>query len=173
MSLIQDALKRKVEEQHTPPPQHTTPPVPPESASELPPPHSSERKLFFILVIVFILILLVIGISVYFVLNAPKPEPVDNPVIEPALPTAILEAIKPIEPAPAPVPIKSEKIKDKWPNLNFSGSASAGNQRLAIINGRMLSVGNGIQGVTVLEIGKNQVLVEYKGQKRVLSVQDE
>lgn len=182
MSLIQDALKRKTEEQHVVPPQPVSPPAPPVEppvpapvqpgpASDLPPPHSSERKLFFILVTAFVLILLVIGISIYFVVNAPRPVPVIEPIKENELPAAIIESITPV--ATPPVAVKETKQKDKWPELNFSGSASAGNQRLAIINGRMLSAGSRIDGVKVLEIGKAQVLVEYKGEKRVLRVGDE
>lgn len=177
MSLIQDALKRKTEEQHKQPPQQTAPspapsvePAAPSNPANELPPHSSERKLFLILVVAFILILLVIGISVYFVLNAPKQDLTAEPIAGTALPTAI---IQPIEPPPVAVKAPEEQPKDSWPNLDFSGSASAGNQRLAIINGRMLSVGSSVLGVKVLEIGKTEVLVEYKGKKRVLRVGDE
>lgn len=176
MSLIQDALKRKTEEQHTFPPQNTVPPPAPltEPApspgfeNEMPPPHSPERKLFIFLLVAFILILLVIGISVYFILQASQEESSTPPVAESVLPTAIAETIKPVEPPPAAV----KKSKNNWPELNFSGSASAGNQRLAIINGRMISAGSSVLGVKVLEIGKSQILVEYKGEKRVLQVGD-
>lgn len=173
MSLIQDALKRKTEEQHTLPSQPTpsAPPVSPspvqtKPVSELPPPNSPERKLFIFLLVAFILILLVIGISVYFVLQTSHEESSTKPVVETVLPTAIAETIKPIEPPPT----AAKKSKSSWPELNFSGTASAGSQRLAIINGRMLSTGSSVLGVTVLEIGKTQVLVEYKGEKRVLQV---
>jgi hypothetical protein len=185
MSLIQDALKRKTEEQNplpkAPPPKHPgpskpakepAPPAAPVTGVGIPPPNSSEKKLFIILSAAIVLILLVIGNSIYFYLNTAKTPALVEISEEPAAPAPI-DRVKPVVPVAAPAPKPAPKPKNKWPDLSFSGSAVGGNQILAIINGRMLSVGDSIKGAKVLQIGKNEVLVEFKGEKRVLGVDDE
>lgn len=192
MSLIQDALKRKTEEQHplpeAPPPQRpAAPPEPPpaaEPAAVPPAKDPASKKWFVILAVAVVLILLAIGSSIHIVYlrepeaavevseppaeiePVPAPAPVVAPVVAPAAPLVAAPVPKPAAPAP-------QEKKIDWPDLSFSGSAVGGNQILAIINGRMLSVGKRINGVEVLQIGKTEVLVEFQGEKRVLSVDDE
>ena len=205
MSLIQDALKRKTEEQNplpaAPPPVQPTasqetapppaqpaasketapPPAQPSAPKKTPPPetvedNSSSRKLFIILSVSIILILLIIGSSIYLVMNRPPVgEPVEEEieVVEPPVVQAPLTPAVIPDPTPAPKPAAPKVKKDKWPELTFSGSAVGGNEILAIINGRMLSVGNQLRGVKVLQIGKNEVMVEFEGEKRILRVDDE
>lgn len=183
MSLIQDALKRKTEEQHPLPaaPQPAAPVKPAEqpaaqpSALQIPPPGSSAKKLFIILSIAVVLILLVIGASLYFYLHTPE-TPVEVVIGPP--PAAAVKTSPPVAPpaatpAPQPVAETPKTKKTSWPDLSYSGSAVGGSQILAIINGRMLSVGDRINGVEVLQIGKTEVLVEYRGEKRVLNIDDE
>ena len=188
MSLIQDALKRKTEEQHplpeAPPPQiPAAPPEPPpaaEPAAVPPAKDPASKKWFVILAVAVVLILLAIGSIMHIVyLREPEatvevseppakiePVPAPAPVVAPVAPLVAEPVPKPAAPAP-------QEKKIDWPDLSFSGSAVGGNQILAIINGRMLSVGNRIKGVEVLQIGKTEVLVEFQGEKRVLSVDDE
>ena len=183
MSLIQDALKRKTEEQNplpdAPPPvqplasKEPAPPPAPEPPAEKEADNSSTKKLFIILAAAIVLILLAIGSSIYLVLNQPATDetPAEVEATEqPAKPPAPAAAVAPA-PAPKPEPASTSEIK--WPELTFSGSAAGGNQILAIINGRMLSIGDQIKGATVLQIGKNEVLVEFEGEKRILGVDDE
>jgi len=185
MSLIQDALKRKTEEQHpqadAPPPmqptptKEMTPPPAQKPMMEMTLPDSSSKKLFIILSIAIVLILLTIGSSIYIFMSQPKTGEkwVEiNVTEEPAAQPVAVAKITPA-PAPAPVPAPKKKSKIKWPDLTFSGSAAGGHQILAIINGRMLAVGGRINGATVLKIGKNEVLIEFEGEKRILHVDDE
>jgi len=182
MSLIQDALKRKTEEQHPlpdaqpPVPQKETPPPPaPKPMVEMTQPDSSSKKLFVILSIAIVLILLAIGSSIYIFMDQPKTgeklveiRVIEEPALQPEAATTITPA-----PVPAPAPAPKKKSKIKWPDLTFSGSAAGGHQILAIINGRMLPVGGRIKGATVLKIGKNEVLIEFEGEKHILHVDDE
>ncbi len=64
-----------------------------------------------------------------------------------------------------------EKIAgDGWPKLELTGFASGGGQRMVFINGKMLPAGREIAGVRIVQIGKTEVLVEYKGERRILRV---
>ncbi|MBC8206943.1 MAG: hypothetical protein ISR84_04770 [Kiritimatiellales bacterium] len=210
MSLIQDALKRKTEEQNplpaapppeqpaaskeaAPPPTQPAAPKEPATSKKTPPPpapepipetlqdNSSTRKLFIILSASIVLILLIIGSSIYLVINQSATdetlkeiEATEPPVVQAALTPAVAPAPAPKPaPEPAPKPAPKKVTKDKWPELTFSGSAVGGNEILAIINGRMLSVGSQLRGVKVLQIGKNEVLVEFEGEKRILRVDDQ
>ena len=219
MSLIQDALKRKTEEQNplpaAPPPvqpeaskEPAPPPVQPTAPKEPAPPpaqpaapkkpapppapkptlenvedNSSTRKLFIILSVSIVLILLIIGSGIYLVMNRPATDaPTEEEVeVTEELPAVQAPLTPPVVPAPAqkpapepaPEPTPKKVKKDNWPELTFSGSAVGGNEILAIINGRMLSVGNQLRGVKVLQIGKNEVMVEFEGEKRILRVDDE
>lgn len=179
MSLIQEALKRKSEEAsqreiEAPPP---SPPAAPPT-----PPAPRLQPLFFL----GALLVLLLGGAFYqlqrstlFLTKAPDaPEsPTDQPIRSAhpseAPPTSMASATaestpdepersQPVQPEPAP--------ELTWPELTYSGAAAGGNQVLAIINGRMISAGETIQGARVLQIGKSEVLVEYKGQKRILHV---
>ena len=146
MSLIQDALKRQMEEM---PPQSEAPP--PEG------PSSISRPIF--LSIAVVLILLVIGESLYILMNRP-------PVT--AAPAKTEVAAKPEPPpavAPAPEPAPAPKVV--WPKLAFSGSTARGDEILAIIDGQMISKGSKINGITVLQVGNNKALLEFEGEKRL------
>ena len=76
------------------------------------------------------------------------------------------------EPAAIPEPPAEKKsllkFKDSWPELKLTGFASAGGQRMVVINGKMLSTGSRIQGAQVIEIGEEQVVVEYRGKQKTL-----
>ena len=44
---------------------------------------------------------------------------------------------------------------------------------MVFINGKMLGAGREIAGVRIVQIGKTEVLVEYKGERRILRVDDQ
>jgi hypothetical protein len=181
MSLIQEALKRKTEEQKRQPgippaPQKPEPPPPPPEPVEKGNAVRGKKPVLFVIIL---LLLLTAAAGYYLVMRRPRPaqaplpiapQPVQIPVAPPpAAPQA------PPAPAPEPEPVKKPEPKPEiqWPELRFPGSAAGGSQVLAIINGRMLAVGDRIQDVSVLQIGKTEVLVEYKGEKRILQVDNQ
>lgn len=169
MSLIQDALKRKAEEQ---PPQRLSSPdtvVEEPSQTRRPVvPDNPPRKLIIILAIAVVLILLLVGAGIYFAVN-------QKPATEPPAfkPQTLVEEAAPIQPA-TPVVEEEEKPVEKtpqepvWPELSFSGVAAGDGQRLALINGRMMSAGSQINGVSIVQIGREEVLVEFNGKRRIL-----
>lgn len=188
MSLIQDALKRKNEESA-----HSMP-QPPKEPSSLPPreppphpapqqaPEDSPKKTRALPVILGLLGIL-IGLAALSLLSRPEQpkrsaasEPSQqqlSPQPEPAPQPQPAPATNPV-PTPEPTPTAPETNAAppaaEWPELIYSGSAASGDQALAIINGRMLSEGNRIGDVTILKIGKNEVLVERQGEERILRV---
>ncbi len=144
MSLIQDALKRKM---------------------EAPPPDPSSKNRVIFLSVVAVLILLVVGEGLYILMNrlpvtviSAKPEVAAQPDPSPA--------VAPV-PAPAPEPEPAPDPKVDWPKLTFSGCVASGNELLAIIDGHKLSKGSNINGINVLQIGNNKVLLEFEGEMRL------
>jgi len=191
MSLIQDALKRKLEEEQFLPPkeQPATPPVvvpapppvvapaPPPVVAPAPPPAAKNKpapdSTKLLLLLVAVIVLLLIGLGIYLLLRpaaetrsaeTARPEPVAvQPVVEEE--KAVEEPV--IEKETAPLP------GVQWPELNLTGFASAGTEHLVIINGKTLSAGSRIEGVRILQIGKNEVAVEYQGEQRRLRVDNQ
>ena len=187
MSLIQDALKRKLEEEPFLPPKEKSP-VPPAKAPAPPAlknkPASDSNHRRPLLVMLVALILIALGL---YQLLRPDPDdgstepalPTPAVTAEPALPTSAVTA----QPIKAPATIKppppvigkepAPQLGTPWPELSLTGFASGGTERLVIINGKMLSTGSRIDGVLILQIGNNEVAVEYRGEQRMLRVNDE
>lgn len=183
MSLIQEALKRKSEEQNRQP----APPSPPPSAPNQPEQPPNTPRLLAVIIIIVLLFILFGAVS-WIVLRQPPAAPLP---VAPQEQSALLPAKEPdpqgIEnEASAPDAKENEgpeqttetqkepEAKEiEWPDLRFSGSAAGGSQVLAIINGRMLSLGDQIQGATLLQIAKTEVLVEYRGEKRILKIDNQ
>jgi hypothetical protein len=65
-------------------------------------------------------------------------------------------------PAPAP--------SAPWPALTVSGVLESGAGGSCIINGRVFSEGDMIEGVRIVDITKNRVLAEFQGERRVLTI---
>jgi len=152
MSLIQDALKRNMEESLT-------------QSEALPPADPSSKKRLILLSVVVVLILLVVGEGFYILMNRPPvtAAPAKSEVAaQPEPPPAVAPT-----PVPAPAPVLASAPKVVWPKLTFSGSAVRGNEILAIIDGHMLSKNSKINGITVLQIGNNKALLEFEGEKRL------
>lgn len=194
MSLIQEALKRKSEETEKQPITAETPPEPPPS------PLSSQPKTHTILLIVLVVLLFLVllgGAGVYLISRSnsqqisnpsaavpvspvptvpattPPPAAVATPAIEkePEPAESIVEPEeappeKAKEPEPNPVPTLD------WPQLELTGIALGGNRRIAIINGKMLSAGRTIGEVIVRDVGPTEVIVEFRGERRILHVDE-
>ena len=60
----------------------------------------------------------------------------------------------------------------RWPKLKLTGfgSSTDGASGFAIINGQHVIAGQQISKVTVIDIGDQSVMVEFKGEQRTLSV---
>ena len=80
-----------------------------------------------------------------------------------------------------PVPAKPSALKTggpvappavKWPLLKLSGilCGSGKNENSALINGKLISTGQAMENVTLVEIQSDGVILEYGGEKRFLRV---
>lgn len=195
MSLIQDALKRQAEETAGMrlPGQPVQPFEPP--PQQKPPPEIKKPKAFpvvpFILSLVLLLAVL-LGLSLYLIkpkLQAvPKgtqksipgesaaisvaPEPVKVPEEPAKMIEAIVEPVaQPVTEEPAVVTESMLKIKKAWPELTLTGIAQGGDrQRVAILNGKMLSAGRRLGDVVIIQVKDNSVIVEYRGERRTLYI---
>ena len=178
MSLIQDALKRKSEESEKVPVSAMT-----GETNELPAATPRAPQIILGIFLVAVFLAAPIGFSLYLIkpkLHAAPPVvirkdapviPAPEPIIVPAPPvqTTVVETVA------APVLPKEELptiIPVEWPALKLSGIAQSGNQRLAILNGKMLSAGRKIGEVTVIEVSESQVVVEYSGERRIMYISE-
>ncbi len=66
------------------------------------------------------------------------------------------------EPPDAPLP------DIPWPALRVEGVVGTGAKGAAMLNGQIIRVGERIQGVTVQSVGKQGVVLEYKGRTRTI-----
>ena len=189
MSLIQDALKRKAEEAAG------GGSVTAEKSAE-----KSHQPMMIVLTFLLLigLITALVGLSFYLM---SKPEPtaktavIQQPVpgvVEPTNAAPVVVAPKPVAPVvvaptkpvvpvvvePTPVaPVEAVvepmlKFKKKWPELKLSGIAQTGGQKLALLNGKMIAVGRTIEDVTVIEVNKGHIVIEYGGERRILYINE-
>lgn len=177
MSLIQEALKRKTEDS---PVQSAKGPAGSPAPGTPPPAVSMPRTVPVVLFLILLALVLLASIGVYLLMKQPasgsepaqktqaaaQPAPVPQPAPPPVPAPKDVPDPAP-KPAPAPEPEPAPKPAVTWPEISFSGTAAAGDKALAIINGRMLSKGDTIDNLTVLQIGTNKVLLEYQGEKRI------
>jgi hypothetical protein len=179
MSLIQDALKRKLEEAGENPTA-----LPPQETAAAPANEKRPQPLLIILILLLLagLITLLIGLSLYLIkpkqpATAPavlSPAPVAAaPVVvipapaapkEPAAVEAVVEPV--VEAAPTP------EAKPEWPELKLAGIAKMENQSLAILNGKMISAGRTLGEILVVEVNEKDIVVEYRGERRVLYINE-
>jgi len=89
---------------------------------------------------------------------APKP-----PAAPPAKPTVTPE------PTPATPPAKP-RTPVKWPSLALQGVIGRGQNGSAIINDQVLAVNETIENVRVVSVGRQNVELEHKGERRSLKV---
>jgi hypothetical protein len=92
------------------------------------------------------------------------------------------QTVVPVE-APAPQPSPLDNLKKmvssagssdtvKWPRLKLTGfgTATDGLESFAIINGEQTHPGQIIDKVTVVEVRAHDVVVEYKGERKTLTL---
>ena len=181
MSLIQEALKRQAEEQ----PVVILPKMPVEPIA--PPADKKIRKARLIVPLILLLIVfLAIPLAYSFFLAKPK-RPTVQKVAQKSAPAessavhksvtvtqeAPAKAIEPAKVEPVVVaPVKKEEpvseTKQAWPELKLTGIAQGESQSIAILNGKMLTAGRMIGEVTIKEVHNADVVVEYRGERRVL-----
>lgn len=87
---------------------------------------------------------------------------------------AVVHQLPLVVPAPVqievPVPVKPAPVlRDGWPDVMLSALAGSGTRsHCAILNGRLLGVGEQVDGVTICSIRPDGVVLEYQGQRRFL-----
>lgn len=194
MSLIQDALKRKSEEKSAAftPVTVNTEEMPAGSSVEAE--IKSPRPLLIVLIILLTAaVLTALSGLAFYLIRTPAPDsPAETaPVAEtspeiplpkeipaaPAVPLPAAESTKELPPGPpvAVTPagtIPAPEIMKPWPELKLTGIASSGSQRIAIINGKMLTTGRTIGDIVVREIHETRAVVEFHGERRILHVDE-
>lgn len=168
MSLIQDALKRKAEDSGIPPPAPMSRYEPRNEAAK-----KVKKTQTFVIILVTLLIAVLItggiGLTVYLIkpslLTArfsPKAAPADTAQDAPIE----IAATKPDAKEP-PAP----KAPVVWPTLELTGIARGASQSMAIINGKMLETGRTIDGVKIIDVQDDGVIVECGGERRTLHIE--
>jgi len=167
MSLIQDALKRKREEESLRPPQKApsvNEPEPFPFPAEKPERNSSQRLLIPIIAVI-VLLLIIFGAIQLLHTDTQKATEV------------VKEKPKVVTEEPAPEPIietkPAETPDNEWPKLKLTGFASGGGLQRVIINGKILSEGRIIKGARIVQVGRDEVIVEFEGERRILHVDDD
>jgi hypothetical protein len=61
--------------------------------------------------------------------------------------------------------------KVRWPRLTITGSGNTadGTKGYAIINGQLIHIGERIDQVMLIEVHENDVVVEYNGERKILT----
>lgn len=97
--------------------------------------------------------------------RVPSPKPVE-PVAAPAPQTSPLDNLKKM------VSSAGSSDKVKWPRLKLTGfgTSTDGLESFAIINGEQVHPGQIVDKVTVLEVRAHDVVVEYKGEQKTLTM---
>jgi len=189
MSLIQDALKRKSEEAGTIRPPEPTAPEPYGKNPGLP--------AIILTVLIAAAITTALVVVTFYPLHmrrpgqiAMKPEPVapieeintaelKTPSVQALeLPVAEEKAAIQETPEPAREPVAEPVVKEEptqkipliWPELTLTGIAQGDSHSIAILNGKMLSVGRKLGEVTILDVTDRSISVEYRGERRVLYI---
>ena len=102
----------------------------------------------------------------------PKPDTdisKQNPIKPEIQSTSLLQNIPKKLPAQTTT-ITVPRTKVKWPQLNVTATLAKGNVGQAIINGEFITVGEIINGVTLVNIRGNTVEFSYKNEKKFLKV---
>lgn len=114
------------------------------------------------------------------VIPVPVPVIATNPVVPPPLatnavppnvePVVIAQTNAPPRPPPPPIPTKSVVPPPavEFPELKLQGISRGKKKTFVTVNGKTLSLGDRIEGVTLLKIEADSVTVEKGGAKREL-----
>ena len=200
MSLIQEALKRKTEEDEQTTRPHVMTPEERAVLSVLEADEPEETKKSPNIPIIILTVLVIIGffaaltgLAVYLMKGSVlKPSATASSSTEKVTITqeplttapASAEPTESIANIAQSAPVVAEKAKEipvveepvinekEWPKLVLSGIAASGNERIAILNGKMLTAERSIDGVIIREILSTEIVVEYHGVRRVLHVDE-
>jgi hypothetical protein len=180
MSLIQDALKRKSEETAV-----ITPPVPAmDEPAERSPSGKTPPPVLTVLIILLTagLIAALVGLSLYLLRPQPAAQPAPKATFsEPPAPAPppVSEPVEAVRPKPENTPVEPPEkkspppeIKADWPELTLTGIGQAEGQNLAILNGKMITAGRSLGEVSVVEVGDENIVLEYRGERRVLYINE-
>jgi hypothetical protein len=184
MSLIQDALKRKQEE------------IPPEAApplqEPLPVPENKTKApqsiLIMLIVVLIIALLIALGGLAFSLIRSAitsRPAEANDPVAVETMPQEVPAEPVVTEPPevqpPETPPAETAEVENEipvlavgpqWPELKLDGIAQTGSRRLAILNGKMVPAGRNIEEISVLEVTDTSVTVEYRGERRILYINE-
>lgn len=167
-------------------------PAPPEEG----PAEAADRRAQSPWIMLTTMLLLVLGFlltsTLLTVRTLQARSPAGRPIFEPA---ALLEKGKTFVMRPKTMPAESKpeatdseapsKLEDlkkrvmsqnasakvRWPRLSMTGSGSTadGTEGYAIINGELIHLGEQVGQVTLVEVRGNNVVVEYKGERKILT----
>jgi hypothetical protein len=109
--------------------------------------------------------------------SAPAPAPAAVPAPSPT-PARVVEAPPPVaapaaqKPAVAREPAPERAVSaGPWPRITLNGIMSAGRANgAALVNNRMVGVGESVEGVRVVEVQVKGAVMEYKGETRLLLI---
>jgi hypothetical protein len=81
------------------------------------------------------------------------------------------EEQKPEEPATVPAPAKEQVEPVIWPQVQIKGimAPGGGNSGAVLLDSSMFSEGDSYKGVRILKISRTNVLLEFQGEKRLVS----
>ena len=108
---------------------------------------------------------------------APEPAAEEPPVVSVPEPTEIA-APGPAPPQPVPAPevagaepeAETPDAEVQWPVLKVKGIVGKGQRGAAVINGKVVAVGELIEGVKVVSVNSRGARLEYKGSSRHVRV---
>ncbi len=66
--------------------------------------------------------------------------------------------------------LKNPKVLFTWPTLTVTGFANSNGHNYAVINSQMVKSGDVIDGVNILKVNTQNVIVEFNGTMRTLSL---
>ena len=97
---------------------------------------------------------------------APVPAPPSQPVVNPPPAATVVAAVPPPALPSASAPGMA------WPPVRITGvmARSGKGQQSAIINDSLINVGESLDGMTLVEVRENGVVMEYRRETRVFSV---
>ena len=163
MSLIQQALEKTSRAQET----RTSTPVPAQKIWDRDPmgaaleqelirvqeSHAARRSLYWKITVA---VLLALSVTAFFYFNARQPAPVVR--------SKTSEATKA---ASVAIPVRQAPVKIYSGNIyRLTGVTDLGGHPIAVINGRLLGIGDTLDGkATIKEIGKGEVVLDVQGRE--------
>jgi hypothetical protein len=98
-------------------------------------------------------------------IEVPAPAPVESPEMKPEPTVATIPA-----PTPQPVVAKPEPVKPVFPELKLQGIFYRLTNPTALISSKNVHVGDMVQGVKVTAIERSSVTLEFKNERKTLTL---